>query len=265
MATLRITVKGNLGQISATYFAVIIQRSIKILHSLDKRLSQKKGGTLQWVIAGLGEGSGHIDLATRIRKGDVDYAPQVKRVFTGGIRCIQEQGITPAHFSGLEVMDLRIIVQAIGQDGITGVNYLDPDSESVELTANTETKISQLLGHKYYAFGSIEGAVELVSLKRRGKRFDITDPRTQRSIQCSLPDELKESVWDAIHDHPRIVATGLIAYNGRNESIRLDVRQPLRFLGEATELPTSQDLAGADRDFTGQMSTEEYVRSIRGG
>lgn len=62
-----------------------------------------------------------------------------------------------------------------------------------------------------------------------------------------------------------MVASGLIAYNIRDEPMKLDVRGNLRFLGEPEDLPTITELAGSDRELTGGMDTEDFIRSLRDG
>ncbi len=47
--------------------------------------------------------------------------------------------------------------------------------------------------------------------------------------------------------------------------MKLDVRGNLRFLGEPEDLPTITELAGSDRELTGGMDTEDFIRSLRDG
>jgi hypothetical protein len=76
---------------------------------------------------------------------------------------------------------------------------------------------------RYTTFGSVEGKIELVSIKKSARRFNLTEDRTQRSIRCSLPDELEDSVFAAIRDRRRVIVTGLIGYNAKHDPIRVQV------------------------------------------
>lgn len=264
MATLRVTVQGRLGEMSALTVAAVLQRSIRVLQNLDRRISGRSGGTAEWVIAGLSEGSASFLLASRPRPKVIeDVGSLAVYRFTGGITQIENTGGIPAYFSPDDVSSVRAIVREFGRDGVSGVLYGVDDGEPVQLTPTSKPELDRLIGKSYHAFGSIEGRIELVSIQNRGRRFNITQDRTFRAVKCTLPEDVQSTVIHAMDDRRRVVATGLITYNSRDEAIALRLTEPLRFLGTAAELPTSQDLGGSDPSITGELSTEDYVRSLR--
>lgn len=267
MATLRIRIKGTLGQISATSLVSVLRRSLDVLHDLDLRLSEEYGGSLRWVIAGVGEGSLYVDLGTRIKKGDHDFGQRVHDTFTNGLQVIMDQGITPPYFSVKNVESIGQIIRDIGRDGMNAVEYLEPThpESTAELTTDVEPTILKLVGVSYHALGSIEGKVELVSIQKRRRRFNVTLERTRKAVTCNLPTELEDPIMEAMKQHRRVLVNGRIAYNALGEPIRVDVQGAIRLLGEPKDLPTSEELAGSDPDLTGSMSTEDYVRSLRDG
>lgn len=269
MATLRITLRGSLGQISAKSLAAVLNRSLDILRDLDLRLSEQRGGSLDWVIAGVGEGSLYVDLGTRIKKGDRDFGPRVHDTFTNGIRVIKEEGITPPYFSEEDVSRISKIVGDIGRHGMNAVEYLDLEpargQAAVDLTPDVEPVLHKLVGVSYHALGSIEGRVELVSIQKRRRRFNVTIDRTLKAVQCNLPAELEDRIIEAMRERRRVLVSGRISYNALAEPIRVSVQGAIRLLSERKDLPTSEELAGSDPDLTGSISTEEYVRSLRDG
>jgi hypothetical protein len=105
------------------------------------------------------------------------------------------------------------------------------------------------VGVRYRTFGSVEGKVERVSVQKGARWFDLRAQRTQRSVRCTLPEELEQPVLDAIKDRRRVIVTGLVAYNARHEPISVEVQRPLRLLGREDELPSSRDLASGYRHF----------------
>ena len=157
MATLRIRIKGSLGQVSAISLASVLNRSLNVLHDLDLRLSEEYGGSLRWVIAGVGEGSLYVDLGTRIKKGDRDFGPAVHDTFTNGLQVIMDQGITPPYFSVKNVESIGQIIRDIGRAGMNAVEYLEPThpESTAELTTDVEPTILKLVGVSYHALGSI--------------------------------------------------------------------------------------------------------------
>ena len=266
MATLQVSVKGEMGLLSATSFIVILQRSLQILQDLDRRMSEEWRGTVDWVINHVREGSIDVELASRPRRGvQEDYGLRAVEGFTRGLRTIHTIGETPAYFSQDNLVAVLDMVRQFGRDGVSGVAYIPGDDLLVELTREAEPELQKLVGIRYRALGAIEGRIELISVRRGSRRFNLTHARTLRTIRCNLPDSIEESAIEAMRDRRRVVASGVVGYNGKDEAIRLDVRQPLRFLGRAEELPKGRDLAGSDPDITGSMSTEDFVRSIRDG
>ncbi len=61
-----------------------------------------------------------------------------------------------------------------------------------------------------------------------------------------------------------MIAFGLISINVKNEPLKVSVGS-IRVLGEGKRLPLASELTGSDPEFTGDLSTDEYIRSIRRG
>ncbi len=266
MTKLRVSFKGHLGQMSATSFSAILTQSLRVLGYIDRRISERRGGSIDWVIAGVRQGSVVLELAARPRPGVThDMSGQVVRGFVGGIEIIEDIGETPAYFSQDDLVSVRDIVRQLGRDGISGIEYATDDEAPVELRSEAEAKLERLLGVRYRALGSVEGKIELVSIRRGSRRFNITEERTLKSVKCNLPDESEAAAIDAMRDRRRVVATGLVGFNGKDEAVSIELRKPLRFLEESEDLPRASDLLGRDPDITDGMLTEDYLRSLRDG
>ncbi len=266
MPTLRVTVKGNLGEISAQSFITAISNSLIILRDLDRRLSEQRGGSTRWVVTDLATGSASVELTSRQISGKEDFPRIIADRFTNGLKYMQESHATPAYFTIDNMEIVHKMLREFVKDGASGVIYsLNDGLVNAELTTNNEPDIAKLIGTSFKAIGSIEGKVELVSLRRRSKRFGITHIRTQRAIRCNLTNDLEEDVIRAMQMRRRVVVTGIISYNEKNEPISIQVGQPIRFLKTEDELPTIQQLAGSNKWITGDMTSEEYFRSISNG
>jgi hypothetical protein len=266
MPTLRIIVKGSLGEIAAHSFISTLEHSLAVLHDIDRRVSQLRLGSTHWVIAGLGTSSTYVELATRQLRGKEDYPKRVAEYFTDGIRYLKQEGRTPPYFSADNIAVLQQILRDFSKNGAHGVGYsLDDGRLTAELSTENEPDIAKLIGVAYKAIGSIEGKIEVVSLRRRSKRFSITQSRTQRAIRCNLTVELEDDVIRAMHERRRVIVTGVISYNEKGEPVAVQVKQPIRFLKAERELPSIEDLRGSDKNLTGAMTSEEYFRSLGNG
>jgi len=267
MSKLRITVRGNLGQLSAESFAEVLTRALKVLRDIDLRLSNGRQKSVRWVVSGLFESSAGIVLESRPVRGP-DRSREIRDAFTGGIAKL-EQGTTPPYFSTNDVASVQKMVQRIGVEGVTGIGFQPEDvaedqpRATVELTRTADLALAKLTGIAYRAIGSIEGRVELVSVKRAARRFNVTENRTLRSVRCTFPDDVEDAVFAAIQGRRRVIITGKIAYNGANEPVSIFVTRPIRFLKEDRDLPSASDLAGADLDLSGPLSTEDFLRTVR--
>ena len=117
-----------------------------------------------------------------------------------------------------------------------------------------------LTGHSYYALGAIEGTIE-----RRSRHFNITKARTLKSVQCNFPSDLEEDVVSAISQRQRVIVRGRISYNAANEPLSIYITKPMRVLRPENQLPSISDLVGSDPLLTGDLDTEDYLRSLRDG
>jgi len=262
MAKLVLTVKGMLGTISLESFLTVIDSSFEILKDLDSAISLEPKGSLDWVITGLHEGSLSVEVQSNPKGQLKDYGTKVSERYLDGIHIIHEEGITPPYFSDRSLKLVRTVAKALKGNGADAMHILDPASgKSAELDARIEKTTSQLMGSRYESFGSVEGTLEMISIHRR-PRFNVYHAVTLRAVQCTLPDELREEVAGSLGR--RVTASGLITYNAKDEprSIKLE---ELKVIPKEEELPNIAQFIGSDPDFTGDMSTAEYIRSIRSG
>ena len=98
MARVTLTVQGELPEISLDSFLLILRESHYILQELDRAVSQRRDGTLKWMVSGLKPGSAVVETESRVIRGQEDFGSQVARRFTEGIHTIQTEGVTPALF-----------------------------------------------------------------------------------------------------------------------------------------------------------------------
>jgi len=142
-----------------------------------------------------------------------------------------------------------------------------PDATAASVLPEIQARVlpKSLVGTHYKSLGSIEGRIELVSVHKGSKRFTLYHIRTGKAIKCNLPPEVEADVWSAAEQRRRVGVSGLISYNIIGEPLSVLVKGPLRFFKTEEELPTSEKLAGIAPDITGDLSTEDFVRSLRDG
>jgi hypothetical protein len=261
MARVTLTVQGKLPEISLDSLLLILRESHYILQELDRAVSQRRDGTLKWMVSGLKQGSVVVETESRVIRGQEDFGPQVARRFMEGIHTIQTEGVTPALFSPDSIASVNKIVRSLGTNGVSGLNLTGADRDA-ELTGSASNKIQALVGVRNKSIGSVEGRLELVSIHVRTRRFNIYHAITNKAIRCNLPKAMEKQVISNLGR--MVIVSGVVSYNAVGEPVKVEVDR-LRALKEEKELPTIAEMLGMARDITGALSTEEHIRQLRDG
>lgn len=266
MARLHLTVKGELGNIALDSLALMLEKSHSILRRLDCAVSGKQTGTMQWVVVGLKDGDSRtIELHNRVFRGEKDYGAQVGELYVEGIRCVEAQGATPPYYDLDALKDLQAMTRAFGQNGVNALSVSMPDYQrEASLSWKSNESLKSLTGVHHKTIGSIEGRVELVSVHEGSRRFIVYHAVSNRAITCTLPPKLQGRVIEDLKHKRRVRVSGEIAYTAGGEALSVDVKR-YRALPDEAELPPLEATLGIAPDFTGDQSTEEYVRGLRDG
>lgn len=244
-------------------FTAAIDDLAEILYEIDKDISGTE--TLDWGISSLkGKDTKSIVAVPRLAVDDKkDQSNIIVPTFLRGLKKIRQKPERPAHFTDDALYRTKELSRAINGNihkisvtGSTNGRLQRPVIITPKVAANIDT----VIGPRYTSFGAIEGRLEMISI-RRFSRFGITHSLTGRSIKCRFQRELLDEVKAALGK--RVVATGIVHYNAQGDPIRVDVEW-LRLLREGKELPSSAEIGGSDPDFTGDLSTAEYLRNLRG-
>lgn len=263
MAKLVLTVKGLLGKISLESFLIVIDSSLDILKDLDSAISKQPQGSLDWVIEDIyPTGSIGIEIMSKVRDPKIDYAKEVAESYYNGIEIIHTKGITPPYFSDNCLKLLGKMAKGLRKNGAEAVEVCDPIKEkTTQFDSGIITTTNQLIGYSYKSFGSVEGTLEMISIHKPA-RFNVYHSVSLHAVRCNLKEEDIEKVKEALGR--RVVVSGLVSYNTKHEPKRVEVEE-LEIIPREDELPTIDDFIGSDPDYTGEMTTEEYIRSIRSG
>jgi hypothetical protein len=259
MATLRVRIKGEPETIAFHGLLAAGRHILNILADLDTAFSHERRGSLDWVTSDLEWGSIVFAITSRSMRDDMNVGPEVVRTFVVGLSQLEREGTTPPYLSETGLHEASRLVKLIGRQGIAGF-VISGLSESVEISARAAANVDQLLRARYRTIGSVEGRLEMVSIHRR-PRFTVYHSRTNKAVRCDFASEDLSTVTAALGR--RVVVSGVVHSNAKGEPLRVDVER-VAILGREEDLPSTASLAGSDPSFTHGMSTEEYIRSIRG-
>jgi hypothetical protein len=236
-----------------------------ILAQLDVSISGKEH--LQWGINrnSRSKDKSILEAVPRIVKGYTiadNLSHKIVPAFLNGMRVINKKPIRPEFFSDA-ALDSAKELAAITNGDVNKVRILGSVngrmSRPVPISPKMMSNVDELIGPLYWAIGSVEGTLDTVSLHRSPRIF-VYHSITRKAVRCKFPREMLEDIRRALGR--RVIVSGLVQYNRQGDPIRVEM-DSLRVMG-IDNLPSTEDLSGSDEAFTGDMSTADYLRSIRG-
>lgn len=260
---LELTIEGKPGEISLESFAVVIRNAFDILTNLDKAVSAEPLGTLEWFIAELSYGSLVVAIEARPKDRYVDPSARVVESFVSGIEHIRLLRTIPPYFSDYDLKKTQAIANALRKGGANAVVVRDIERRSeATIEPGLSAELSRLFIVKYKEIGSVEGKLEMVSV-HGAPRFTVYHAVTRHSIRCRFDSATYlEKVKEALGR--RVIVDGRIHLNFKHEPIRVDI-EGLDVLQDERVLPAASELRGMAPDFTGELTTEAYLRRLRSG
>lgn len=261
MAGLILRLEGEPKTIYMSAFLTAVNSWVKMLADLDSGISGQAKGTLDWIVSDLATGSLQVAVESRSRLEGQNYGPKVEEASVNGLRLLEIEGLTPPYMSEAGIISAKRMLKLIGNCGVTGIT-IQNTFEGVGLSARASANIDQLLPIRHRALGSVEGKLEMISIHGNKPQFLVYHHRTHKAVRCVFPAEMLEQVKDALGS--RVIAIGQIHLNAKNEPVRVDIEE-IRILRTESDLPSIARITGIDPDFTGDLSTAEYLRGIRGG
>jgi hypothetical protein len=266
---LELIIQGEQGKITVETLQSALSSWLDTLHDLDKAISHDPNGSVDWILARMSLGSGIVGARPVPRNPRRNYGEQISLSNVHGFRLIETGGgASPPYLSDKGMKGANSLLRLITTGGATGVavRYVPDDEdltaiEEAQVSARGASNIIRLLPVHHKAIGSVEGTLEVVSL-HRGGRFTVYEYRTKKAVKSFFEREKwLEEIRTALGK--RVEVGGLVEYNVREEPLSIKVDR-LRILGEG-RLPTTRELTGSDPGFTGDMSTDEFIRTVRGG
>lgn len=257
----RLTIEGERGAISLDTFVTVVRNTFDILADLDSAISSLPQGSIDWFVTDVSFGSLVMAIQPKSRLGEIDYSPKVTETFVDGLAHIQRERTTPPYFSDYGLRKARDLARTLRRDGARALVVQDIERQATAIIKpEVSADISQLINIRYQEIGSVEGRLEMVSI-HGVPRFTVYHAITQRSMRCNFDQKvLLDVVKEALGR--RVVVSGLVYYNYKHEPVRVDLRK-LNILPKEEQLPAPKDIRAMVPDFTGDQTTERYMRSLR--
>lgn len=92
-------------------------------------------------------------------------------------------------------------------------------------------------------------------------RGSVYNPRTRQAVTCLVPPSTASQFVNAFGR--RVLVGGTLRRNELGQAITIEVAE-LQVLPEDFRAPTVDELLGIDVDWTGELSTADYLARVRG-
>jgi hypothetical protein len=110
--------------------------------------------------------------------------------------------------------------------------------------------------------GSVSGLLDVLNARqRRVLRGSIYNSRTRHAVTCLIPVDRVGDVTGAFGR--RVLVGGPLTRNEVGQVIRIELVD-LEILPDDFRVPTVDEMLGVDSQWTGELSTDEYMESVRG-
>jgi hypothetical protein len=270
MARLRFEIKGDTGDISLPVYSMATMKVVQLLRELDSAISGRGGNSLNWYVENLSKnGSLTLEVQSKVKPPPKDAKPRkdvsvaVANSFITTFENIQDRGISPPYLSEYGLEKLQAMMGLLHKNGAKSFVATAVDqSRSISVTEQAEKTLRALLPPTRIYDGTVEGRLETVSVHKE-KKFVIYHSLTRKAITCAIASDTDLQL--ATNSLGRkVMVFGRISVNVKNEPLRVSVTS-IRVLGAGKRLPSASELTGSDPFFVGDMTTDEYIRSIRRG
>jgi hypothetical protein len=201
-------------------------------------------------------------------------ATRVVRATAVGLRQLQTRERRPDYFSEKVLAKAEHLFERVTKGlAQTTIEYGDGLPElaltpaSAYAAAAYVRKILEPISKTFDEIGSVEGIAHGPDLDGWGNRIvKIRVRMTGDDLTCRLFDQALKAVEDRhvgdLWKDCRVEAHGIIHYKALGVPSRIDATT-IRFLRPSSELPNVEDIL--DEEFTGGMTTEDYLTALRDG
>lgn len=258
---LEVRVEGEPGAIPARAFLEVLRTSLHLLDQLEhaEQLPTRRPG--RWLIAELRNESA----AAALRRPDAPGLQTPLRLLDG-IGQLRQSEELPPYFSLAIAEGLVKLGKHVRQEGVSGVSFrtTESDGQSARTERVSETVVTNAKASVEgadHAIASVAGILDVVNLRRGAHQVSLYDDTTRRAVRCRFPDALFATVRDALGR--RIRALGEVTRNRRGQILRVDIDR-IELLPDVLAVPSVDELVGIAEWYTGDQSTEEYLRAVRG-
>lgn len=233
----------------------------------------------EWQVVGLSKSSPARLVAEAVPLPGFSDGPQLaaqaRDITARGLQQLVREGERPAYFDDNVIDAADRFAQRL-QRGLLATEVASESNtllaigtpEAVQARKNIAIVNGDEPIHAYREIGSLEGVIQNVGTDGWGKPYIMIRSRiTNRDVRCYLSGEAlkaleSEPVANVVWRNRKVHAIGVLRYRSEGVCTRAEVSR-LDFIDPSEPLPRLADIV--DRDFTGGLSTENFLERLRSG
>lgn len=252
--------KDNGDRLRLDDFAEELSHIHKILVQMDRLVSRKRQPTMFFQITSLKYSSpATIEVAAIPKKPSIDHTQDVGMRFVKSISDIQG-GVIPRDFDESLVSDFRKLGSSINRE-VADIDVMF-EGEHVNISRHLDELIGNVLGGDYFAEGSLTGMLEQINIHGNKNEFRVYPVAGPISIKCKFTDDVKKDAVKALGKN--ITIHGRLGYRPRANFPHCADIHLIEIHPDDKRLPSFADLQGIAPEATGGLSSEDFVRRLRG-
>jgi hypothetical protein len=279
---LRIVISGRAAETDAPTVEDLLGQLrdlVAVLRDVERAVATEDDGEIEWRVT---DASRSSPLALEITPFPKRSGLNIDRRFNAvrkhaakGLAALRESGERPAYFGDHALASAGQLFRRVTNGlAVTEIDFGD-GLPALTLTAGTAgaaaANASQALAPQdrpYREIGSVEGYFRSLKRDTRGRPLLFIGERAMgTTVRCivrgaALQQVERQQIGDVWKPGRRVLVSGLIRYEAPGR-IKEVVASDVRLLRERAELPKVKDII--DPDFTGGLSSEEYLEAIRSG
>ncbi|MBR0968833.1 hypothetical protein JQ554_32965 [Bradyrhizobium diazoefficiens] len=250
-----------------------------ILKGVEEALAEDGTSAIQWRIVNATKNSPiQVTAEASAKTFAVDVARRAElttRYTATGLQLLRLRGERPPYFNDKVMLKAERFFERVtnGLDE-TKIAYADDHLPDLDITpriareaaANVRSALKPP-DKPYKEIGSVEGTPRTIG--RDGHRrlvMWLRERLTGEDVKCILTGEAEEELGEhqikEVWQSRRLRVFGTLHFKGRGKLNQVDGTQ-IKFFRDRSDLPDVEDIL--DEDFTGGLSSEEYLKRLRDG
>ncbi|WP_157240671.1 hypothetical protein [Catenuloplanes japonicus] len=262
---MEVSIDGPRRAVGVRAYTRLLDQVLLSLEEVDRVALPGRVARLEWAVEDLSFKGGLKAVIAprkvpRLRPFGTVSTPALSLV--SGIKNLHATPEIPQFFSPGIVERVEQIGRPVGDNGIERVEIRPLSHGSVSAVVDFETvsNARQAINVSRRSWGSIQGQLDVIKANTRsGPRAQVLIEGTRRAITVRASADQANTLRDAWGK--RVLVGGELHRNVLGQAVRLDMTE-LQVLPERSATSTF-DILGISPNWTGDLSTEEFMRQVR--